>query len=290
MFRGRSAVRRAVGLALLTACCGGCRQGAPLEDTDAGPPLPEPILPSPTASVEAAALPDWAARLPRMAAQVKLGDRVWATVPQPGTPMASAAIYTVEGIHDGLLSLTDKMGQGVGGVSPAVVHRAGKRGKLAEGDIVLCYAFTLPGVLARIAELEGGQEIQVRYDWAGQTKETAIYHAEPPREGVVPLAFVGFPKAGATSRGLLVALTESHGWIRTSSGHVEVHERSSITALPLPKSKPEVGTAVRAYAWATGYRRGVIAEELEPGLRYRVKLDGKLGERDYFFSSLLPPR
>ncbi len=107
---------------------------------------------------------------------------------------------------------------------------------------------------------------------------------------MVPLAFVGFPKAGVTSRGLLIALTESHGWIRSSSGHVEVHERSRITALPIPTSKPKVGSSVRAYAWATGYRRGVITEELEPGLRYRVKLDGNLGQREYFFSSLLPSR
>jgi len=291
MSRGRPAVRPALGLAVLGAlCCTGCPESKPVEVPDAGPPPTEPILPSPTASAEAAALPAWAQRLPKVEPQVKLGDRVWATVPQPGTAMATAAIFTVEGIHDGLLSLTDTMGQGVSGVSPAVVHRAGKRGKLAEGDVVLCYAFTLPGILARVAELEGGKEIQVRYDWAGQTKEAAIFHAEPPREGIKPLAFVGFPKAGATSRGLLVALTESHGWIRTSSGHIEVHERDTISALPLPANKPEVGTPVRAYAWTTGYRRGVVAAELEPGLRYRVKLDGNLGERDYFFSSLLPSR
>ncbi len=247
-------------------------------------------MPSPTASAEPAGFPEWADQLPKVTPTVKPGDRVWATVPQRGTAMASAAIYTVEGIYDGQLSLTDKMGQGVSGVPPAVVHPAGERGKLAEGDIVLCYAFTLPGVLARIAELQGGREIQVRYDWAGITKKTAIYHAEPPREGVAVLAFVGFPKAGVTSRGLLIALSEKHGWVRTSSGHVEVHERSAIKPLPLPASKPKVGAAIRAYAWATGYRAGVITKEVEPGLRYRVKLEGNMAERDYFFSSLIQSR
>ncbi|RLB61101.1 MAG: hypothetical protein DRI90_12140 [Deltaproteobacteria bacterium] len=290
MFPSRWPVRRAIALTTLAICGVACQQGTAPRNVDAGPPPPEPILPSPAASTETASFPEWAGRLPKTAPTVKPGARVWATVPQRGTEMASVGIYTVEGIYDGQLSLTDKMGQGVSGVPPAVVHLAGKTGKLAEGAIVLCYAFTLPGALARIAELEGGKEIQVRYDWAGITKKTAIYHAEPPREGVVPLAFVGFPKAGTTSRGLLIALSDTHGWVQTSSGHIEIHEGSALEALPLPQSTLKAGAAVRAYAWATGYRAGVITKELEPGLRYRVKLEGNMAERDYFFSSLIPSR
>ena len=56
--------------------------------------------------------------------------------------------------------------------------------KLAEGDIVLCYAWTLSAVLARVAKLSSGQEIEVQYDWAGTTKNSTIEHCQPPLGGL----------------------------------------------------------------------------------------------------------
>jgi hypothetical protein len=159
--------------------------------------------------------------------------------------------------------------------------------KLSEGDIVLCCGFTVSAMIGRVGKLSAGREIQVHYDWGGTTKGASIEHCEPPVAGIRPLAFVGFPKGGSTSRGLIVALDEKRAWIRTASGHVEIHPLGELETLPIPRADHKAGERVRAYSWATGFQPGVISEVVEPGLRYRVKLDGNKPSRDYFFSMLL---
>jgi hypothetical protein len=75
-------------------------------------------------------------------------------------------------------------------------------------------------------------------------------------------------------------------WIRTASGHVEVHDDKRVEALPHPPRRLAVGDRVRAFRWATGYQPGVVVAVVEEGLRYEVERDEKR-KGTYFFSSLL---
>ena len=263
--------------------------GCPIEDTAPAPPhasIPEPILPTAAATSSAAAdsAPAWASALPDVAPSARKGQRVWATIPRGDLPRVG--VFTVEGIYDGLYSLTDAMGQRVDRVPASLVHRAARTRKLQEGEVVFFYTKATPGLIGRVSEIIPGGEINVRYDAAGTTRQTAVDHAETPLRGLVALAFVSFPKAGRQSRGLLVALSAEQAWVRTSSGHVEMHPRAKIKALPTPLPAPKVGSRVRAYAWATGIQTGVVTAVIEPSLRYRIKVDDTATERGYFFSSV----
>jgi hypothetical protein len=247
---------------------------------------PEPILPRPP-DRGGGASPAWLGRLPEKEIAVRAGERVWAAQAVSGSEMVDVAIYTVEGVHDGMVSLTDRTGQRVDRVPAALVHRAPSPAKLSDGELVLFYTPTAPAVFGRIVGLVGGRAIKVRYDRAGQSAETEAEHVTHPVAGVAPMAYVGFPKAGVMSRGLVLAQSDELVFVRTASGHVEVHERALVEALPLPPATVPVGTSVRAYQWATGFEEGVVAEVIEPGLRYRVRLEGDR-ERAYFFSAVLP--
>jgi hypothetical protein len=168
------------------------------------------------------------------------------------------------------------------------VHRTGKTGKLQSGDVVLFHAPTAPAMLGRVADLAPGREIRVKYDWAGATREAAVDHAEAPVEGIKPLAYVGFPKAGTRSMGLVVALADEQAWIRTASGHVELHEKKALEPLAFPREALKEGERVRAWRWALGFQDGVVANVVEPELRYRIKHDGS--EEDYFFATVVRAR
>lgn len=294
MYPARRATRHSAGLRALalSALLGGCSDGD--VELPPAPPRggPEPVLPAPAPSTPST-VPSWVERLPppssAAAVSVKAGDRVWAALPVGSSEMVDVAIYTVEGIHDGLISVTSRTAVRVDGVHPALVHRVGTLPSLVTGGMVLFYTASTPAFIGRVADVVGGESIKVRYDHAGTTKTTAADHVEQPVTGVRPLAYVGFPKAGATSRGLVTALTDEHVWLRTASGHVEVHDRERVEALPLPPTAVAVGAAVRAYRWATGYEPGVVTEVLEAGLRYKVRRDPRR-EGTYFFSSLLPTK
>lgn len=269
--------------------------GCPDASVELPPPPPrggpEPILPSPAPSA-ASTVPGWVERLPPLTPEsvsVAKGDRVWAATSVGSSEMVDVAIYTVEGIHDGLVSITSRTAVRIDGVHPALVHAVGGVPNLMTGGTVLFYTPSTPAFIGSVAEVVGGQSIKIRYDHAGTTKTTEADHVEQPVTGVKPLAYVGFPKAGATSRGLVVALTDAHVWLRTASGHVEVHDRERVEALPLPPTEVAVGRAVRAYRWATGYEPGVVTEVVEAGLRYKVRRDPRR-ESTYFFSSLLPAK
>lgn len=279
---------RSMLVGLLVLALGACDLG---ESAPTGPTpsstVPEPVLPT-AASVDLGNTPKaWMVDLPPTPPTATAGERVWATVPG-ATRIPAVGIYTVEGVYDGLYSLTDRKGQRVDGVPPAVVHRA-SRDKIDSGDVVLFYSPTTPAFLGKVAELVPGGEIEVHYDWAGKTRKTAADHAQRPFTGIHPFAYVGFPKAGQTSRGLVVALSDRRAWVRTASGHVESHPRAAIRSLPLPATDLTVGTRVRAFRWATGIQLGTVAEILEPGLRYRVNLDGDKPDEEYFFAALFQP-
>lgn len=248
--------------------------------------IPEPVLP--TVNPKAATTPPdaWMADLPDTPPVAAAGERVWAIIPGK-TAVPRVGIFTVEGVYDGLYSLTDRKGQRVDGIPAAVVHRA-SGDKVESGDLVFFHAATAPGLLGRVAQLVPGGDIEVRYDWAGETRTTAADHAEAPRTGIRPLAFVSFPKGGRNSRGLIIALDARRAFIRSGSGHVENLPRAAVKSLPLPPDAHRVGERVRAFRWATGIQHGTVAEVLEPGLRYRVALDGDKPQQDYFFTTLLP--
>ena len=273
---------------MLTAC----------PDTDVDlPPVPPrggpaPILPGPSASA-ATGVSSWVERLPPVdpSAQKGLneGDRVWAATPIGETEMVDVAIYTVSGIYDGLYALSGRTGQRIDSLHPALVHPATSITRLVSNSIVLFYTPSTPAFLGRVSEVVGGEAIQIRYDQGGVTATTEADHVELPVTGIKPMAYVGFPKASATSRGLVIALTSKQAWVRTASGHVEVHDRARVKALPLPPNQLVVGDEVLAFRWATGYQPGAITEIKEDGLRYVVTRDEKR-KATYFFSSLLPKK
>jgi len=266
--------------------------GCDLDETPASGPtpsasIPEPVLPTARTAAIQQSPKAWMKDLPDSPPVAGPGERVWATVPA-STSIPEIGIFTVEGIYDGLYSLKDRTGQRVDGVPPAVVHRA-SRDKVDTGEVVLFYTPTTPAFLGKVAKLVPGGEIEVLYDFSGKTRKTAVDHVQTPVTGIQPFAFVAFPKAGQISRGLVVALSDRRAFVRTASGHVESHPRAAIQSLPLPPSSLKVGARVRAFRWATGIQLGTVAEVLEPGLRYRLNLDGNKPDADYFFTSLFRP-
>ncbi len=285
--RIRSLHLSALGLAALVVGCSDAAVELPPPPPRGGP---EPVLPAASSGAASAPTPSWVEQLPAVEPQaaptLAKGDRVWASTPIGTSEMVDVAIFTVDGIYDGLVSLRSRTSQRVDGVHPALVHPARALPRLTDGSLVLFYTPSTPAFIGRVAQVVGGESIKIHYDQGGTTKTTEADHVEAPVTGLAPLAYVGFPKAGSTSRGLALALTGEHVWVRTSSGHVEVHDRGRVTALPLPPDKLAVGAPVRAYRWATGYERGTVTEVLEDGLRFKVRRDARR-EGTYFFSSLL---
>ncbi|MBI4704475.1 MAG: hypothetical protein HY744_25510 [Deltaproteobacteria bacterium] len=167
-----------------------------------------------------------------------------------------------------------------------MIQPLGKGARLRPGDVALVYSWTTPGVVARLVRQDKGQWL-AQYDWAGATKEGPVDHAEPVVSGVAPLGFVGFPKFGRVSLGLVVALTEHQGWLRTASGHVEIHERRKLVPLGLPRPEWRVGDSVQAFSWVGGFQAGKVTRVLEPGLRYAVELAEGKPEQSFFFAGLV---
>jgi hypothetical protein len=277
----------AIGVATLVGPSG-CERGDEQVPLTSGPPVPEPIVP--TASPGGAApaqTPSWLEQLPDVPVPVGQGERAWATVPSGSTEMGHVAVFTVEAVRAHRARLSDRMGQKVRNVPGAVIHPLGELKNPQPGDVVLCYSWTAPGVLGRIKQISGDKKL-VQYDWAGKTKQAVVDHAQAPVRDIAPLAFVGYPKFGSTSKGMLVALSDDRAWVLTGSGHVEVHPRTTIQGLEVQRTAYAVGDRVRAYAWTTGFEPGTIVKVDEPELRYTVKLPGKRAEQRFFFADLVP--
>ncbi|MBI4952707.1 MAG: hypothetical protein HY908_11790 [Myxococcales bacterium] len=280
--RRRAPFARALALFLSGAAVAGC-EAAPVPPAEPGAPelrVPE----APTAAVPSAA---WSAELPAASVELAPGTRVWAAVPTLGSELVSVGIYTLESIDAERANLVDKLGTRTLGVAPALVHPIGTAGGLEPGDTALFFTWTTPAALGRVTRKVGGS-LRVRYDWAGETKDTTADHAEPARKGVVPFAYVTFPKFGRQSLGLVVALDPGHVWVRTSSGHVERHPREAVGAVEVATAVLKVGAKVRAYDWVDGLREAVVSEVVEPGLRYAVRAEGSERDERYFFTALVP--
>lgn len=246
--------------------------------------IPEPLLP-PVKSA-ASAPPSWLAELPDAAITVELGATVWAAPPEVGSELVTVAVYRVDALGSGVVSLVDKMGRRIDSVPSALVHAVGSPKQLPEGSLTLFYTWTTPGWLGRVSRAERGEELKVQFDWAGTTRETAVDHAEPGRTGIQPLAYVGFPKAGGKSIGQVLALDATRAFVLTGSGHVEMHARATLDSISFEPRGFTVGRKVHAYRWATGYERGTVTAVIEPGLRFEIKLLGSSPNSEYFITNL----
>ncbi len=268
---------------------------APACNTDTATPAPstkpaivEPIIPQPKQRLPLkSALPKWASQLPDVAIDAKPGDKVWAVAPRSDSEMADIGLYELEGVFDGLASLINTMGHKVDRVPGAVVHPVGSSKKLRKGDIALVFTWTTPGWLALVHRATRGKEIRVRFDLAGATKEVAVDHAEPMVKKLLPLAYVGFPKSGTTSMGLVVAVDEQRGWVLTASGHIEIHALDRLNVLPIKQRGYKIGSKVLAFRWASGFQRGVIRAVGPLGLRFTVQLEGDQPQAPFFFTRLV---
>lgn len=232
-------------------------------------------------------MPAWYDGLLKVTPDVKPGAPAWATLPQAGGELAELAVVRVDAISDGFVSVIDKTGQRVDGVPGALVHATGDARGLRQGSAALFYTWTTPGWLGRVSRSVRGEELRVQYDWAGTTKETAVDHAEAPRRGIAPLAFVAYPKAGITAMGQILALDASRAWLLTASGHVEVQSRAALDHVDPLAKELAVGDAVRAYRWATGLVPGSVTRVLEPGVRYEVTFGPREPATGFFVTALV---
>ncbi len=262
-------------------CEGPARQQQP-DEHYRGPAL---VIPTARAS-RGGHVARWLTELRRELAPVNashwhVGERVWAAVPR-GEHGVDVAVYRMVGPFDGVVSLLDRSGQRVDGVPPALIHRAHRIGKLRVGDVVLCDAAAAAGVLARVVALDGA--IRVTHAWGTTTETIAVDHAEPPRTGVTPLAYVSYTQRGRLGRGLVLAVGPRHVWLRDAAGNMRTVARAAVQALRLPTQWTEQQKVV-AYRWPSGGRRGRIAGLREHGLLVEVAHDdGSRGE--YFFAQL----
>jgi len=204
--------------------------------------------------------------------------------------MAEVGIFTVHSSQGTTAMLVDAMDQKLAGVPGAVIHPAKSASPLRVGQIALCFSWATPAVLGRVARVDAAGGVVVQHDWAGATAQARVDHAEPMARGLAPLAFVEFPRSGGSSRGIVIALSDRRGWLRTDSGHIEIRDRSVLRPLELDGRPLAVGDAVRAYSWVGGFRRGVVRRVLEPGLRYAVQTAEDRPEQIHFFDSLVKAR
>jgi hypothetical protein len=308
------------------ACSGltfGCSQQPSAPPSPSEPSDVNPIVPSPEEPTrQVRATPSWASQLAEAEAEidpVKARIQAWAALPAVGQEMVEVAVITVESVGIRGATVVDKMGDKTKDVPLATVHpiksveaalQARQGGELMRpGDVVLGYSWTTAAILGRVARVESAGDdsgkdednsedeapmkagkTTVFFDWAGATKEAQLDHIEPARQGVVPLAFVGFPRSRGMSKGLVIALSQKHAWLQTSSGHVERHERSTLTPLELDNRQLGVGDRVRAYSWVGGFESGKITNIVEPGLRYSVALGDRRPEELHFFDTLIADR
>ncbi len=296
----RQAASRCFVTAALGACSligSACAEGAPIQANlssdgttlaSAQPPVIPPLFDAPSALPARTTAPKWSRSLPITAVNAKAGDKVWATIPESHSELAEPSMYTLESVADNTAVLISRKRRRIEGVPGSVIHRVSPPIGLRVGSVALVSTFTTPAILARVVQLEPGKPIRARYDWAGETREIDVDHAELPRQGVSVMAYVAYPKIGEYSRGLLVAADTNHAWIWTSSGHVERHPLKKVQPLVLGAGIYKVGDRVRAYRWSQGMRNGAIAEVLEPDLRYRVHFRGNRPSETFFFSALLP--
>jgi hypothetical protein len=230
----------------------------------------------------------WLDGLPKEGAPAAAEQQAWAALPLNETGQARLALVRIATISGGQASVVDGMGHRHLALPRALLHPVGSSKGLKNGDMALCARWTTPSTVCRVEAMEGGRVLRAAYDWAGATKRSAIDHAEPLRSKLEPLAFASYPLAGRRARGQVVAASEQRVWLLGESGHVSKHPRHQLRVLAAPKTLV-AGAAVYAYRWGAGYQRGRLVEVLEPGLRFRVDLEGDRPSDEFFVSHLSAP-
>lgn len=235
--------------------------------------------------------PSWLAGLSERAIEATPGETVWAVVPELGNEGARVGTYRLESATGGEAVLVDGIGNRYAGVPGALVHPVSgfPEAELAVGTVVLADRWDAGQVVGRVLGVQAGL-VELAYDWNGVTVSgtMASFMALPVAEDSLALRWVGYQVPGDDSwyKGLCFAENDAQAWISTDDNRVEVISRDAVKPLTdLGRAVFATGDAVAAYSWDHGYRPGVVAEVLEPGLRYAVKLEG--GEmRPVFFDSL----
>lgn len=281
-----SFVRLAVAL-VLSASIVACRSAEPPAATVSVPPPP---LPPPTFSaLSVGARAEWWRGFPEQTPRVAVAERAWAVLPQPGSALAEVAIVRVDAVGATTVAVIDRMQQRVDALPASAVHPIGKTQSLKEGTLALVYTPTTPGYVAVVSHAREGQELRVKYDWAGTTRETDVEHAEALRREVEPLAWVVYPKAMGNGLGQVVAADRDRVWILDGSGTVTPVARASVVAAGLSGRALSVGERIGAHRFSFGVEAGTVARILEPGLRYEVAFSGNRPTASLFVTSLVPP-
>ena len=248
----------------------------------------EVLFPTSTAKNEANKAQHWSELLPAATISLPAGSKVWATVPKLDSPLTEPSLYTIEQSQGKTAVLISRKRRRIEHVPAAVIHPVRPPIGLQVGGSALISTFTTPAILGRVVQYQANKPIRAQYDWAGETREIDVDHAETPRRGLVPMAFVAYPKVGRQSMGMLVALDNSHGWVWTSAGSIERHVRQRLRPLFFGSGIFKVNDKVEAYRWSQGFQRGFVAEVMEPKLRYRVHFRGGRAPETFFFDALVP--
>jgi hypothetical protein len=231
----------------------------------------------------------WQQKLPSEAPKVKVGAQAWALLPQAGGSLFELAIVRVDALGPGTVAVIDRMQQRIDGVPAALVHPTGETRNLRQGTLALFYTPTTPGFVGWVSHSQRGDELRVKYDWAGKTRETEVEHAEALRRGVAPLAWVRYPKGATTSLGLVVAADGERAFILEGSGEVTIVASTKVSPAELRARGLAIGERVDAYRWAFGVRSATVTREVESGLRYEVAFSSGQPSTTSFVAALVAP-
>lgn len=223
----------------------------------------------------------WLDGLPERAPAAAPGAAVWAVVPGRGTAVLPYRLEAVDGTR---AVLSDALGTRYEDVPGALVHPLATDSALEVGAPVLAAGWPANNFIGRVVSFES-ETPAVAYDWNGETMVGYPAAATPLEPAGEVLRWVVYPTAEGRWRGLVIAAGDDRLWVRDDAGYVTAVSAEAVEPLAPASAGLETGDTVETYSWSHGFRRGTVVEELEPGLRYAVELEG--GEiRPFFFDRL----
>lgn len=247
--------------------------------------------PTPDAS-GGAAQPPWLAELvsaaDTTAESPAPGTRVWAARPMAETGLARLGLYRLaaadgpgaeaegeakvdNGADDGLLALEDAIGNRFELPAALVWPVAPVEQEPEPGRAVLAHHPDAGPVSARwVGAGEDGLST-VALDWNGVTVEAEVELVQDPS---------ALPRRVLAAETLGWAFAEAAGrlWVLDPAGRVSIHGADGVQ--DIAASDPAPGEAVRVYTWAAGLESAKVEAVIEPGLRYRVRLNESDGAAD----------
>jgi hypothetical protein len=289
---------------LAVGCTGGtgARAVSPAPATAAKPRtrLTVSQLGSPTqgkaATVAAAPLPvaaDWFRLLPTRAADVNVGDLVWAALvtADGGVDLEPCRVIavvktTVNCIDQNLVSHVD--------VPAPLLHRVGDHLTVRVGDLVTAFDWRHDISIALVTRRDAWGQLVVKFrDSLEVVREEPANVVEHVPKDVAPMAWVAFPMSGSSLptppmlRGLVFALEGSKAFVRDASARVWVVDVSEAKPLTLTTKPHEVGDDVIAYDGREGYRHGQVARVFMEGFAYGVTFGDERVMRRLYFSDFV---